>query len=195
MHGENESITTRDIILFWNDWNVLVFGTLVLPMVVSIRVVVLRCKHFVLLVLHRRSKGSDVSSKDHLLRGSQLAEAALYLFGNWIDHYDSGCFWERKKEAVWLVGWLISKQTMRRILNLWLLCCVLSSVFGTYEEKINEGRGSRGRVLAYFLSSFIQIGRVTIKCDSRKASFGVFSRKPITKPLSYWYYLLFVQYS
>ena len=65
---------------------VLVFGTLVLPVVVSVWIVVVEGTNLVFLVLDFGAEGSDVSSKDHLLRGTKLAEAALDLFGDWTDH-------------------------------------------------------------------------------------------------------------
>ena len=59
-----------------------------LSVVVSVGIVVLQLTNFDFLVLELGSQGSDVSSQDHLLRGSQLAEAAFYFIGDWIDHFD-----------------------------------------------------------------------------------------------------------
>jgi len=63
-----------------------IFGTLVFSVVVSILIVVLQNTNVVCQVLDRCPKGSDVSSKENLVRGRQLAEARFYFIGNWIDH-------------------------------------------------------------------------------------------------------------
>ena len=76
----------RQIILFFK--HVLIFGATMLSVVVSVGVVVLHFTNFDFLFLELRSQRSNVSSQDHLLSGSQLAEAAFYFTGDWIDHFD-----------------------------------------------------------------------------------------------------------
>jgi len=65
-----------------------IFGASLLPVVMGVRVIVFQLADLRLLVLDLGSQRSDVSSQDHLLSRSKIAEAALHFFWDRVNHFE-----------------------------------------------------------------------------------------------------------